>query len=71
MLEIAEGKIDELVVGVEEGTELGIAEGMLGGIVQGETPVTEAGHEFWIHVGIEEGIALGIDEGELVSATVC
>ena len=44
---------------------------MLRGIVQGETPVTDVGHEFWIHVGIEEGIALGIDEGELVSATVC
>jgi len=44
---------------------------MLRGIMQGEAPVTDVGHEFWIHVGIEEGIALGIDEGELVSATVC
>ena len=44
---------------------------MLRGIVPGETPVTDVGHEFWIHVGIEEGIALGIDEGELDSATVC
>ena len=44
---------------------------MLRGIVQGETLVTDVGHELWIHVGIEEGIALGIDERELDSATLC
>ena len=44
---------------------------MLKGIVQGETLVTDAGHELWIHVATEEGIAPGIDEGELDSATVC